>query len=233
MASVLKVDTVLESTPGVGTNFGGVGSASAPTLSIGSQTNKGFYHEGTDKIGVSVGGVKVGEIGVDYGGFTGNVIQVVNSENQYTHTITNNANWNSDLLSNVGVPWEITITPKRNNSKIEIQLSQNGSTGQNSANSSYFGISIWRKIGSGAYSQIQTPQTDGSGSYEFGLSSLGASAMGLYSAFNKLYIDSPNSLNTITYKFSVRTYQNSVFTANTSSTPTKGKSYCVLKEIQQ
>lgn len=236
MASILKVDQIVENTSGVGTNFSNTGSASTPTISIGNQTNKGFYHEGTNKIGVSVGGNKVGEIGVGYGGFTGNVIQVVNSENQYSHSITNNANWNSDLLLNVGVPWEIVVTPKHSNSKIEIQLLQNGSVGS-SSNGSYFGISIWRKIGLGAYSQIQVPHTDNNGSVEFGLySTISAgtiTSLGMYSNYSKLYIDSPNSTDTITYKFSVRTYSVSTFSANINGSLNKSKSYCILKEIQQ
>lgn len=114
MASVLKVDTVLESTPGAGTNFGGVGSASVPTLSIGSQTNKGFYDAGSNKIGVSVGGSKVGEIGVDYGGFTGNVVQV--------QSTTKTDTWSQSSV-NTNTFYDVTglsvnITPKYSNSKI-------------------------------------------------------------------------------------------------------------------
>lgn len=163
----------------------------------------------------------------------GNIIQVINSENDYTHTITNNANWNSDLLSAVGTTWEIAITPKYNNSKIIIQLLQNGYISRLS-DSAYFGMSIWRKIGAGAYSQIQTPQVDSNGSYEFGMGFTGISTFAFYSAFSKLYVDSPNSTNEIKYKFSIRTYYtNTSFTANINATPTKGKSFCVLQEVQQ
>lgn len=59
MASIIKVDQILENTTGVGTNFATTGSASTPTISIGNQTNKGFYHSATDKIGVSVGGNEI------------------------------------------------------------------------------------------------------------------------------------------------------------------------------
>lgn len=62
MASIIKVDQIQESTTGVGTNFSTTGSATTPTISLGNQTNKGFYHAGSDKIGVSIGGSKVGEI---------------------------------------------------------------------------------------------------------------------------------------------------------------------------
>ena len=115
MASIIKVDQIQESTTGVGTNFSGTGSASTPTISIGNQTNKGFYHEGTNKIGVSVGGVKVGEIGAGYGGFTGNIIQVVSATKTDTFTDSSNpATW-------VNIPGlSVSITPKYTSSKILI-----------------------------------------------------------------------------------------------------------------
>ena len=62
MASIIKVDQIQESTTGVGTNFSTTGSATTPTISIGNQTNKGFYHSATDTIGISIGGSKVGQI---------------------------------------------------------------------------------------------------------------------------------------------------------------------------
>lgn len=100
MASVLKVDTVLESTPGAGTNFGGVGSASVPTLSIGSQTNKGFYDAGSNKIGISVGGSKVGEI--DPNGITINVPYACfvdeKSNNTFGGTFTS-GDWRTRVLN--------------------------------------------------------------------------------------------------------------------------------------
>lgn len=113
MASILKVDTIQESTSGVGTNFATTGSASTPTISIGNQTNKGFYHSATDTIGISVGGSKVGQIGVGYGGFTGNVIQVRSSywTTQVSTTTT--------LLTG----HKISFTPYYSNSRLLFLLS--------------------------------------------------------------------------------------------------------------
>lgn len=121
MASILKVDTIQESTSGVGTNFATTGSASTPTISIGNQTNKGFYHEGTDKIGISVGGSKVGEIGIGYGGFTGNVIQVTNSLLTSQISITTAV---SNTLRTSGIIG--SITTKLNNSSILIFIASQG-----------------------------------------------------------------------------------------------------------
>lgn len=111
MSSILKVDQIQESTTGVGTNFTGNGSASAPTISIGNQTNKGFYHVGSDKIGVSIGGSKVGEIGNGYGGFTGNIIQVQNTTKSDTFLTTSGTYVVITGLS-------INITPRYITSKI-------------------------------------------------------------------------------------------------------------------
>lgn len=62
MASIIKVDQIQESTSGVGTNFSTTGSATTPTISIGNQTNKGFYHASNDTLGIAIAGSKVGEI---------------------------------------------------------------------------------------------------------------------------------------------------------------------------
>lgn len=145
MASVLKVDTVLESTPGVGTNFGGVGSASAPTLSIGSQTNKGFYDAGSNTVGFTAGGQRVGQFGPGYGGFTGNVIQVA-----YEELTT------SGVSSSVQIPVDNTIpqqseggeiltcsiTPRYANSILYVE--SNSFIGENTNNSNFLTVALFR-----------------------------------------------------------------------------------------
>ena len=209
-------------------------SANTPNtqgFSFQSDIDTGLYNISSDKIGFSAGGSRQGEFGIGYGGFTGNIIQVVNSENTYNQTTSNNANWSTDVLSAVGTTWEIPITPKYTNSKIKIQLCLS-SVISKSATSAYFGISIWRKIGAGSYIQIQIPQVDNNGSYEFGVN--GGSSSGLYLNALKLFIDSPNSSSIVTYKFSVRTYSSSdTLNINPNATLSTGKSYCVIEEIQQ
>ena len=114
MASIIKVDQIQESTTGVGTNFSTTGSSTTPTISLGNQTNKGFYHAGSDKIGVSIGGSKVGEIGNGYGGFTGNIIQV-QSGVKSDRTSIGASNSFAEIAS-----LNVTITPKYTTSKILI-----------------------------------------------------------------------------------------------------------------
>jgi hypothetical protein len=63
-----------------GVIFNSDGTVSAPSISFTNDTNTGLYRIGSDKIGIATNGARVGEIGVGYGGFTGNVIQVAYAE---------------------------------------------------------------------------------------------------------------------------------------------------------
>jgi len=63
-----------------GVIFNSDGTVSAPSIAFTSDTNTGLYRIGSDKIGIATNGTRVGEIGVGYGGFTGNVIQVAYEE---------------------------------------------------------------------------------------------------------------------------------------------------------
>jgi hypothetical protein len=81
-----------------GVIFNSDGTVSAPSISFTNDTNTGIYRIGSDKIGIATNGARVGEIGVGYGGFTGNVIQVVYAE-LTTSTVT----------SSVSIPVDNTI----------------------------------------------------------------------------------------------------------------------------
>lgn len=235
--SVIKVDNISSLTGNAVNVTSGVtipdGSVSNPSIKFTNDGDTGLYRIGANTIGVASSGRRVGEIGNGYGGFTGNIIQVVNSEIGHTQTTTNNANWSTDVLSAVGTPWEIPITPRYVSSKVKIQLLLCAVVSISST-SAYFGVSIWRKIGAGSYTQIQVPTTDTNGSYEFGMGIGNATSATLYSNFPKLFVDTPNTTDLVTYKFSVRTYTSSVaLTINIATTPVPGRSYCVIEEIQQ
>jgi len=81
-----------------GVIFNSDGTAANPSIAFTSDTNTGLYRIGSDKIGIATNGAKVGEIGVGYGGFTGNVIQVAYAE-LTTSTVT----------SSVSIPVDNTI----------------------------------------------------------------------------------------------------------------------------
>lgn len=210
MASVLKVDTVLESTLGAGTNFGGVGSASVPTLSIGSQTNKGFYDAGSNKIGVSVGGSKVGEIGVGYGGFTGNVIQVVQGFSNARFAITNTSSF---VRASNGV----SITPKYSTSKI---LVTHHLSYQIYSYAAF--LDFGRQIGAGTITQ-----------------NISGFANGLVAPFTSsgfdigtvCYLDSPNTTSQITYYLSVKVSGGTFYTVDYGDANEYNP--FILMEIQQ
>jgi hypothetical protein len=77
-------------------------------MNFTNQTNKGLYNLATDKIGIAVGGAKVGEIGVGYGGFTGNIIQVA-----YTELTTSGV-----TASAVSIPVDNTIPQQTEGAEI-------------------------------------------------------------------------------------------------------------------
>jgi hypothetical protein len=81
MASILKTDHIKEYTPNTGIVLGNQiilqdGTISNPAMSFDSDPNTGLYRIGEDKIGIATGGQKVGEIGIGYGGFIGNSVQI-------------------------------------------------------------------------------------------------------------------------------------------------------------
>lgn len=203
------------------------GTASNPSLSFLNDSDTGLYRIDANKIGISTGGNKVGEIGAGYGGFTGNIIQVVNFENSYGHTITNYTSWSSFIQSASGIDWEVSITPKYENSKIIIFRALNGNTyGSNT----YIGFGLNRKIGSGVYSQIYTPVVDSNGAYEYGTGSLPSQ----YNVYMNFYVDSPNSKSEIKYKFSTRVYgSGQTYQSNSFGSVNNGKSFILLAEVQQ
>ena len=189
MASIIKVDQIQESTTGVGTNFSTTGSATTPTISLGNQTNKGFYHAGSDKIGVSIGGSKVGEIGAGYGGFTGNIIQVQSGVKSDYFSISGSNSFAEIPSLNV------TITPKYTTSKILI-ICHIGCVSASSGG----GASIFRftrnstpvGIGDAASSRIR-------GSFR---AALGYNADHGISA-SMSFLDSPSSISSLLYKVEV------------------------------
>ena len=86
------------------------GTAAAPSISFSSDTNTGLYRIGADVIGVATNGTRVGQIGVGYGGFTGNVIQTVFG------SVATNTNNTTTTFADSGL--SATITPRYSNSDI-------------------------------------------------------------------------------------------------------------------
>jgi len=148
MPSIIKADNI-SSLSGGGVGFPD-GTVSSPSFNFTNQINKGLYNLATDKIGIAVGGTKVGEIGVGYGGFTGNIIQLVTESNNYSNSFTTTY---LDINKASGVVWETSITPKMSSSKLLIIYKLNATV-----NSVNFGIRVFQKIASGSYTILYTPE---------------------------------------------------------------------------
>jgi hypothetical protein len=228
MASILKVDQIQESTTGVGTNFSTTGSATTPTISIGNQTNKGFYDLGADTLGIAIGGSKVGEIGSGYGGFTGNVIQVKSV------VLTSAATFNSVNTNNfvdiVGL--SVSIIPKYSTSKILIMSYINAAVANGTLQGRLYRDSI---------SIFQGDTVGGRLGSSFGIRNNASPYDIELDSVNLTFLDSPNTTSNVTYKIALTagaTYStlvsiNRTISDTNSDYGIRTPSSIVLMEIQQ
>lgn len=67
----------------------GNGSLTDPAIKFTNDIDTGLYRIDENKIGIATNGSRIGEIGPGYGGFTGNIIQVVSTVKSDTYTTTN------------------------------------------------------------------------------------------------------------------------------------------------
>jgi hypothetical protein len=222
MASIIKVDQIQESTTGVGTNFSTTGSANTPTISIGNQTNKGLYHLGADKLGIAIAGQRVGEIGSGYGGFTGNIIQVLQ-----TSIDTQLSTGSTSYQPITGL--SVSITPKYSTSKILIRFKINGSNSTTSALNAYQIVRNSTPVGNGAV-----------GSRTFCHSAVRGSIGDANSSFvaSGEFLDSPATTSNIIYKIewlvdSGTGYINRDYSNGNSSAYPSPLSSITVMEIQQ
>lgn len=201
------------------------GTVSLPGQSFASEPASGLYKIATNKFGIAINGSRIGEFGSGYGGFTGNVIQSLYFTNSYNHSTSNSSNWTTYILSAAGTTFEVSITPKYNNSKIILLYNFSSYLSLGSGNTQAFGIRIDRKIASGSYSSIYTGASDRQ--FEMSGSGLSSVFLGLQAIYS--YEDSPNSTSQITYRFPVRVFNGSGSIAINLA----GTSSINLIEIQQ
>ena len=163
------------------------GTAAAPSISFSSDTNTGLYRIGADVIGVATNGTRVGQIGVGYGGFTGNIIQVQNTTLTSAVSISVNSNTFVDISG-----LSVNITPKYTSSKILI-LSQVSHV----MSSSYIfeGFRIVRDS-----TPIIVGDTAGSRQRATGGLFISSTSSDQFATSFFSGIDSPNTTNQITYK---------------------------------
>ena len=110
--SILKVENV-DSLNNRGIGFED-GNSSNPGINFSKDVDTGIYRIGSNIIGISSNGNKVGEIGADYGGFIGGIIQhKILRYDSFTSVATGTSNDGVEIT-----PLRISITPKFRNSMI-------------------------------------------------------------------------------------------------------------------
>ena len=113
--SIIKADNI-SSLSGGGVGFPD-GSVSNPSLKFTNDSDTGLYRIGNNTIGIASNGARVGEIGNGYGGFTGNIIQVVSAIKTDTATISSGSPSVFQDITGLSV----NITPKYSNSRMLIK----------------------------------------------------------------------------------------------------------------
>lgn len=188
----------------------GVNTPGTPGFSFQGDSNLGLYRIDEDRLGFAANGIRQGEFGVGYGGFTGNIIQVVQGSSA-TRFSTASTSW---ITFSDGV----SITPKYINSKfIVIYTISVVASGVN------MGMDFARKIGSGAIVQNISGKSYGIVSH----------ASTSWTVACLCYLDSPtlSNLDPITYYLSCKTSGGTVQTVNFGT----GNEFdpIIIAEVQQ
>lgn len=206
----------------------GVNTPGTPGFSFQGDSNLGLYRIDEDRLGFAANGIRQGEFGVGYGGFTGNIIQLIFDTQSFAQVV---ANVYTDINKSASVVWETAITPKIANSKIFILYSLSALFG---GTPPYLGgIRILAKIGSGSYNLIYRPQEENATS-PFGPLELGGdTSVARTKTILPFYHNPTYSLgDTITYKIQMASYSaSSSISINISRTGNNGSSQCFLSEI--
>lgn len=195
------------------------GTASAPSLTPSGDTNTGLYSIGSDKIGFAANGIRQGEFGVGYGGFTGNIIQVVSGE------LTTRATTSSASFVDTGL--SATITPKYSTSKILVLVNLTIGPGTNT-------LIQWNLLrGSTNIAQSTGATFNATGG---GYSESGASAGNVPIGTSTSFLDSPSTISSTTYKVQFRSINSGITVAiGGRAVDNNYGGYCsiILLEVQQ
>lgn len=186
--SIVKVDN-LASMNGTGVGIPD-GTVASPGLKFTNDSDSGLYRIGANNLGIAVNGTRVGEVGVGYGGFTGNIIQVVQTVKSDTYNTTN--------TSYEDVPnFSCSITPRYSTSKILVLVDIGAFTPASGGTCSSRLLRGATEIysGDGAAGVLNQIYDGGSSSGEH-----------YYGAFHhsSTYLDSPATTSTTTYKVQIK-----------------------------
>lgn len=186
------------------------GTASNPSISFTGDTDTGLYRIDANKISIASNGARVGEIGVGYGGFTGNIIQV--QQTIKTDVFTAATTTFTDITG-----LNVSITPKYMTSKILVLVSvQSGGSSVNE-HEFYTKFALLRDSTQLGFSTGATgSQNNSSFSTSFNSTTGSGQFILMSGIFN--FLDSPNSINTLTYKLQARGVTSyTTFTINRSA----------------
>lgn len=232
------------------------GSLSLPSLAFASNTGSGMFYVDTSTglLWLTTDGKKrlgIGPSSTDvyaqteelvaqfttlgstfpYGIYApGAIVQSVYSSNSYQTSTTGTTY--TDILSALGVTWEIAITPKSASSVIDLMANFQYLLSRNT-DSNGGGILVQRKIGAGAYSTIYTPLSDGTGPFEIRTLAGGSVNISQRGKHQIVLRDSPATTSIVTYKFQFRNRDSTSspsFIINEDST-TDGQSFVILNEV--
>lgn len=220
--SIIKANNI-SSLSGGGVGFPD-GSVSNPSIKFTNDGDTGFYRISDNKIGVSVGGSEVGEIGIGYGGFIGNIIQVVSESNNYSNSFTTTY---LDINKASGTVWETSITPKLANSKLFIMYKLSVTT-----NSIYYGARVLQKIANSSYNVIYKPEEQNSSSPFAPLDYGSGNAVNKTPHFLPVFVIPTYNLgDTITTKIQCATESGAINGFNNTRTGNNGHSEVFIFEI--
>jgi hypothetical protein len=160
------------------------GTVSLPGVSWLNETNSGRYRISANTFGEAINGIRVGQFGVGYGGFTGNIIQVLQ-----TSIDTQLSTSSTSYVDITGL--SVSITPKYSTSKILIRFKINGSNSSTSALNAYQIVRDSTAIGNGAQ-----------GSRRFCHSAVRGSVGDVNSSYivSGEFLDSPSTTSATIYK---------------------------------
>ena len=200
----------------------GDGSASSPSIAPTSDTDSGLYSIGSNKIGLAANGTRVGEFGDGYGGFTGNIIQVLSTAKTDTSTFSTSFGTISGLSQ--------SITPRYLTSKILIIININfGRTGDNILYFKLLRGSTDIYIGDAAGSRTRVSASNYMSNISTGIQT---------GNITLVFLDSPSSVSSVTYNTQGRVDLGSGF-INRAGTDTDNTSYMrmassiTVMELQQ
>lgn len=175
-----------------------------------------------DAMGINVGNTRVGQIGAGYGGFTGNIIQVLQ-----TSIDTQLSTGSTSYQPITGL--SVSITPKYSNSKILIRFKLNASNSTTSALNAYQIVRGSTAVGNGNVENRTKCHSAVRGSVGDANSSFVVSGE---------FLDSPNTTSATTYKMewlvdSGTGYINRDYSNGNSSAYPSPLSTITVMEIQQ